>query len=53
MSCYQVNITGTGAASPLGVVVSRRLLCYQFRILIDIYSPITNNVVHGPAVLTG
>jgi cellulase len=53
MSCYQVNITGGGAASPPGVSLPGAYVATDPGILIDIYNPITNYVIPGPAVFSG
>jgi cellulase len=50
MSCYQVNITGGGAASPAGVSFPGAYKATDPGILIDIYKPITDYVIPGPAV---
>ncbi|KAN0103308.1 lytic polysaccharide monooxygenase [Hyaloscypha variabilis] len=53
MSCYQVNITGGGAASPPGVSFPGAYSATDPGILIDIYKPIANYVIPGPTVFTG
>jgi cellulase len=50
MSCYQVNITGGGAASPAGVSFSGAYKATGPGTLIDIYKPIPDYVISGPAV---
>ncbi|PMD64890.1 lytic polysaccharide monooxygenase [Hyaloscypha bicolor E] len=50
MSCYQVNITGGGAASPAGVSFPGAYNATDPGILIDIYKPIIDYVIPGPAV---
>ncbi|KAH8794624.1 glycoside hydrolase family 61 protein [Hyaloscypha finlandica] len=50
MSCYQVNITGGGAASPDGLSFPGAYKATDPGILIDIYKPITVYAIPGPAV---
>lgn len=52
MSCYQVNITGGGAANPSGVSFPGAYSATDPGILIDIYNPITSYVIPGPTLFT-
>lgn len=50
MSCYQLHIEGSGSAAPSGAVFPGAYSATDPGILIDIYSPIENYVIPGPAL---
>jgi len=54
MSCYQINVTGSGTKSPAGVAFPGAYSAQDPGILINIYSTITSYTIPGPtAVFTG
>ncbi|KAH8598096.1 glycoside hydrolase [Bisporella sp. PMI_857] len=53
MTCYQINVTGSGTANPAGVKFPGAYKASDPGILIDIYKPIPSYTVPGPAVYTG
>ncbi|RDW70098.1 hypothetical protein BP5796_08495 [Coleophoma crateriformis] len=54
MSCYQINVSGSGTATPAGVLFPGAYSATDPGILIDIYSTINNYTIPGPAdVFTG
>ncbi|TQN68178.1 putative endo-beta-1,4-glucanase D, partial [Colletotrichum shisoi] len=53
MSCYQLKIESSGTAKPEGVSFPGAYKATDPGVLIDIYSPITDYVIPGPAVYSG
>jgi cellulase len=53
ITCFQINLTGSGTATPSGVSFAGAYSAQDPGILIDIYQTITNYVIPGPAVFTG
>jgi len=54
MTCFQINVTGSGTAAPAGVMFPGAYSATDAGILINIYQTITNYVIPGPtAVFTG
>ena len=50
MSCYEIRVEGSGSAKPAGVTFPGAYKATDPGLLINIYSPITNYVIPGPAV---
>jgi cellulase len=52
MTCFQVNVSGTGTAVPEGVLFPGAYSATDPGILINIYQTITEYIIPGPAVYT-
>ncbi|RDL35218.1 Endoglucanase II [Venustampulla echinocandica] len=53
MTCFQINLTGSGTANPPGVSFPGAYSANDPGILINIYQTITKYIIPGPAVWTG
>ncbi|KAH6684371.1 glycoside hydrolase family 61 protein [Halenospora varia] len=53
MTCFQINVSGSGTANPTGVKFPGAYKATDPGILINIYNTITNYIIPGPAVYTG
>ena len=53
MSCFQINVTGSGTANPAGVKFPGAYKSSDPGILVDINKPMTSYTIPGPAVWKG
>lgn len=53
MTCFQINVSGSGTANPAGVKFPGAYKATDPGILINIYNTITSYIIPGPAVYTG
>ncbi|KAI0411336.1 carbohydrate-binding module family 1 protein [Xylaria grammica] len=53
MTCYQLTVTGSGAAKPAGVALPGAYAASDPGILINIHAPMTAYIAPGPTVYSG
>ncbi|TVY49864.1 putative endo-beta-1,4-glucanase D [Lachnellula occidentalis] len=53
MTCFQINLTGSGTATPTGVTFPGAYNASEPGILINIYDNLQSYTIPGPAVFTG